>query len=73
VSDEDQPLLRVVRGNPTAEELAALTAVIVSRAHALSAAGAQPPARSAWTDRSRLVRRSPCPGPGAWRSSSWPG
>jgi hypothetical protein len=66
VSDE-QPLLRVVRGEPTAAELAALVAVLTARS------GARPEAapRSAWTDRALLVRRCPAPGPGAWRTSGW--
>jgi len=66
VSDE-QPLLRVVRGEPTAEELAALVAVVTAR----SAAGPEAAPRSAWTDRALLVRRCPAPGPGAWRTSGW--
>jgi hypothetical protein len=67
VSDEE-PLLRIVRGEPTAEELAALVAVVTARA---TAAPPQTAAGSAWTDRSRLVRQSPAPGPGAWRASGW--
>jgi len=67
VSDE-QPLLRVIRGEPTAEELAALVAVVTARA------AAAPPEKapgSAWTDRTRLVRQCPAPGPSAWRASGW--
>lgn len=66
MSDE-QPLLRVVRGEPTAEELAALVAVVTARSAARP--GAAP--RSVWTDRAQLVRRSLAPGSGAWRSSGW--
>jgi hypothetical protein len=64
------PLLRVVRGEPSAEELAALVALVAARA------AAAPPARSAhpsvWRDRSRLVRPYLRPGPGAWRSAGRP-
>jgi hypothetical protein len=64
----EQPLLRVVRGDPTAEELAALVAVVTARA---AAAGPESTPGNAWTDRSRLLRRCPTPGPGAWRASGW--
>lgn len=68
--EPQRPLLRVVRGEPTAEELAALVAVLAAR----SAAGAPEPPKpvSAWTDRSLLVRRPVAHGPGAWRASAWP-
>ena len=66
MSDE-QPLLRVVRGDPTAEELAALAAVVAARA----VARPQSTPGTAWTDRARLVRRCPAPGPSAWRASGW--
>jgi hypothetical protein len=66
----ERPRLRVVRGEPSEEELAALTAVVL----AVSAGeGDNPPpsARpSAWADRSVLLRRAPHPGPGAWRASA---
>ena len=71
MSDE-QPLLRVVRvvrGEPTADELAALVAVVTAR----SSAPPKTTPRSAWTDRARLVRSRPSPGPGAWRASGWRG
>ena len=66
---DDQPMLRVLRGEPTVEELAALVAVVTARA---AAAPPESTPRSAWTDRARLVRRCPAPGPGAWRASGWP-
>lgn len=66
----DRPLLRVVRGEPSDEELAALTAV-------LAAAGSQPvtepPApRSVWADPAHRLRAPLRPGPGAWRASALP-
>ena len=66
------PLLRVVRGTPSAEELAALVAVVAARASAV--AEPEPPARPLW---GRPVLRStaphsPTPGPGAWRASGLP-
>lgn len=66
MSDE-QPLLRVVRGEPTAEELAALVAVVTARASTRPETSSV----SAWTDRARLVRGSPAPGAGSWRASGW--
>jgi hypothetical protein len=70
VDEPDRPPLRLVRGDASAEELAALLAV-------LSAAGspeveAPSPRRSQWASRQRGVRRMPTPGPGAWRASAWP-
>lgn len=66
---EQEPLFRVVRGTPTAEELAALMGTIVVRSRPVAAAPA--PAPSAWTRSAR-----PCPallvGPGAWRTSGLP-
>jgi len=73
-ADNDQPpsepLLRVVRGDASPEEIAALVAVLASRA----ALADEPPepTRSAWSDRSAQLRRPVTPGPGAWRSSALP-
>jgi len=70
-SGNGEPVLRVVRGNPTPEEIAALVAVLVARR---GDGGAEPaPSRSAWADRSRALRRPLYPGPGAWRCSALPG
>ena len=43
-----RPLLTVLRGDPTPEQLAALLAVVSSRATAAAAEDAAPPARSLW-------------------------
>jgi hypothetical protein len=61
------PLLRVVRGNPSAEELAALVAVVATRA---AAAEPEPPARPLWGRPG--LRPVLTPGPGAWRASGLP-
>ncbi len=68
--DPGRPLLRVVRGTPTDEELAALTVVLSVK----TATPAEPPAqpRSEWRNRAALVRRPLHPGPGAWRASARP-
>ena len=68
---EGRPFLRVVRGNPTPEELAALVAVLMARSGEAETAPAR--TRSAWSDRSRQLLRHPMsPGPGAWRRSALP-
>jgi hypothetical protein len=61
----EPPLLRVVRGEPTAEELAALVVVLTGRSAAVPAA-VRP--RSAWADPARrlgLTRST-------WRHSALP-
>ena len=64
----DVSLLRVVRGNPTDEELAALVAVLAGRVVRRTAGGS--PRRSAWNDRAGALRRPLAPGRGAWRRST---
>ncbi|MBB4793490.1 hypothetical protein BJY54_004102 [Streptomyces nodosus] len=67
--------IKVVRGNPTPEELAAALAVV--RARAAAAAGA--PAGAArhpdsWADPARIAARPlRRPGPTAWSRTYWPG
>ena len=59
-----QPLLTVAKGNPTPEELAALTAVVA----ALQSSGqAGTPARRPRRPRRPLLRPFVSHGPGAWR------
>jgi Acyl-CoA carboxylase epsilon subunit len=72
VTAPERPVLRVVRGDATLEEVAAVVAVLLSR----SAGDLGVPSRSApsaWADRSRLLRRPLFPGPDAWRRSGLPG
>ena len=61
------PLLSVVKGHPTAEELAALTAVVLSLG-GNEPAGADTPSVRHWVRRQQL-RLAPTPGPGAWKRS----
>ena len=75
----EQPFLRVVRGNPTADELAAVTVVLAARARAAAAASAAARSEasttrrsSAWSARSRLLRESVSPSPGGWKRSALP-
>ncbi|MBB1243986.1 acyl-CoA carboxylase subunit epsilon [Streptomyces sp. OF3] len=66
-------MIKVVRGNPTPEELAAALAVVQARAAAAATAEPGAPAPTEWYDPARLVpRRVPHPGPRAWRTSYWP-
>lgn len=67
--------IKVVRGNPTPEELAAALTVVRVRA---AAASAVPSGASvlpdSWAGPSRVVgRRLPRPGPAAWQRTYWPG
>ena len=64
------PLLRVVRGAPTDDEVAALVTVVAALASRRSDA-AEPP-RSPWRNRARNIRPPIGPGPGAWRASGLP-
>lgn len=67
--------IKVVRGNPTPEELAAALAVVRARAAAAATAppGAPGPSDS-WSDPSRIAAaRLPHPGPAAWARTYWPG
>ena len=60
-------LISVVKGQPSAEELAALTAVVLSLGGS-ETAGAQKPTVRHWVRRQQL-RLAPTPGPGAWKRS----
>jgi len=65
----DEPFLRIVRGDPTPDELAAIT-VALSVLTRRDPERASPPA-GGWSDLSLRIRRIPAPGPGAWRNSAW--
>lgn len=68
--EQRRALFRIVGGEPTDEELAALTAVL------LAAASAPPPpaprSRDRWSDPAARMRRPLTPGPGAWWASALP-
>jgi Acyl-CoA carboxylase epsilon subunit len=69
-----EPVLRIVAGHPTAAETAAVTVVLTALASAAAVAGQRDAGghRSAWSDRSRLLRPAVSAGPGAWRASALP-
>jgi hypothetical protein len=76
-ADDDQPpsqpLLRVVRGDATPEEIAALVAVLLVRSADGEAPGPDRSVPGFWSDRAGQLRRPLYPGPGAWRRSALPG
>ncbi|MEU6731974.1 acyl-CoA carboxylase epsilon subunit [Streptomyces physcomitrii] len=67
-------MIKVVRGNPTPEELAAALAVVRARAAAADTAPDGGPAvPEAWADPARLAAsRVPAPGPKSWGRTYWP-
>jgi hypothetical protein len=70
VSDHDErPVLKIIDGDATAEEVAAIVAVFASLG-----GSAEPPRRRTpeWSAPHRKVRVTLPHGPGGWRSSSLP-
>ena len=66
--DLTRPVLRIVTGSPTPEELAVLTA-LVSASGGGGDDAARKPRRGGWNDPSAQHRRPLIPGPNAWRST----
>jgi hypothetical protein len=67
--EPQRPLLRVVKGDATPEEVAALVAVVA----VLGSGGEPPPRRTPeWSAHHRKTRVSLPHGPGGWRSSALP-
>ena len=69
MTDDQRPLLRIVRGDATPEEVAALVAVVAALGSA-----AEPPRRRTpeWSAPHRKLRVTLPHGPGGWRSSALP-
>jgi hypothetical protein len=63
-------LLSVVRGQPTIDELAAVTVVLGTLTRRGHVPVTQP--QPQWSARERLLRQPVTVGPGAWRASSLP-
>jgi len=67
------PALAIVRGNPSAEEIAAVVTVLSARARS---AGSQTrrgeSGRKEWSARYRLLRQPLVRAPGGWRASALP-
>ncbi len=66
---ETTPLLRIVKGDPTPEELGALVAVVAALGGPAAPATRRTPV---WNAPARMQRRVLRQGPGAWRSSGLP-
>jgi hypothetical protein len=66
--------IKVVRGNPTPEELAAALTVVRARAATAQTEPSGPRSpRDAWSDPSRIATtRLPQPGPASWTRTYWP-
>jgi len=72
-SDPGQsPALDFARGNPTAEEIAAVVAVLAALPQPAEQPAAGTAVRSEWSARYRLLREPLHRGPGAWRASALP-
>ena len=69
IPESGPPVLRVISGDPSEEELAAIIAAVSTRSRR-----AKPPTPhfSLWARKSRQVRPSQRPGFGAWRASTLP-
>jgi hypothetical protein len=67
------PALAFVAGNPSAEQIAAVAAVLSARARSAGPA-ARPgeSGRSEWSARYRLLREPLARAPGGWRASALP-
>ncbi|MEU6340392.1 MULTISPECIES: acyl-CoA carboxylase subunit epsilon [unclassified Streptomyces] len=66
-------MIKVERGNPTPEELAAVVALVQARAAAAPGAADGPRSADEWADPARNVpSRALRPAPAAWRATYWP-
>ncbi|WPB87823.1 acyl-CoA carboxylase epsilon subunit [Streptomyces malaysiensis] len=65
--------IKVLRGNPTPEGLAAALAVVGARAAAMRTPPPSARVRDAWSDPSRVAaHRLPPPSQAAWTRTYWP-
>jgi acyl-CoA carboxylase epsilon subunit len=72
---DEVPLLKIVKGDASAEEIAALVAALAAVAAARSAGadGAEPgPVLDNWSSRARLMRSPVRPAADGWRRSALP-
>ncbi len=67
MSADQPPLLRIVRGEPTAEELAALTVVVAALSQRRERR--RPVPVGAWADSGDRHRRPLRPGAGGWQAA----
>jgi hypothetical protein len=64
------PTLRIIRGDATPEEIAAIVAVLALRSQ--PAAPEPSRTRSLWADKGRMMREPIFPSSGGWRRSAFP-
>jgi hypothetical protein len=69
-SRPDRPTLRIVRGDATAEEIAALLTVLTTPTTTATTQPTPPP--STWADHQHRIRHPLHPSPHGWRTSAFP-
>ena len=67
---EDMPLVRVVKGDPTPDEVAALVTVVSAMAGGPPSAAAGVRPRPEWGAHHRKLRGTHRHGPGAWQATA---
>jgi Acyl-CoA carboxylase epsilon subunit len=75
VADNKPPFLKIINGDASDEEVAALVAAIVAVTAARSGVGggqAPPAVLHNWNEKSRLMRPAVHPSAGGWRRSALP-
>ena len=70
MSEDQRPLLRVIKGEPSAEELAALTVVVAAMSQRRERR--RPTPIGGWASYGRGHRRPAQAGPGGWRAAGSP-
>ena len=61
----------ITAGNPTPEEVAAVTVLLLAAARSRTSEAAPAQQVGGWADPALRLRRPLPPGPGAWRASAW--
>ena len=67
---EQASLLRIVKGDPTPEEVAALVSVVSGMSAGAQSTTARPRPKPEWGAHHRKVRGTHRHGPGAWRATA---
>ena len=68
MNQDQQPVIKITKGNPTDEEIAAVVAVLTARTAAHPASEPEQP-KSGWATYWRSLRAPLSPGPGAWQAA----
>lgn len=66
-----EPVIRIISGHPTPQELAAVTVLLLAISRSRAAGGPPEQQVGGWADPALRLRRPLPPGPGAWRASTW--